>query len=186
MSAPKIIFKVGSSHSAEPAAKVQAQPVSKVQAQPVTKVETWPVAKVETLSTAKVQTHPITELKAWPVANLATQNVAGLKAQAKIEANKSKSEKPRRRKRTEEIKYFGLSWKKNKSDRSGSDFSANDVILKCKDGIGSAIKPICCLCKKSYCPDFLYVRCEQCKGNFVHHFVAYSCISVLSFRFSNF
>ncbi|XP_037429968.1 DDT domain-containing protein PTM-like [Triticum dicoccoides] len=164
VSAPKIIFKVGSSHSAEPAAKVQAQPVSKVQAQPVTKVETWPVAKVETLSTAKVQTHPITELKAWPVANLATQNVAGLKAQAKIEANKSKSEKPRRRKRTEEIKYFGLSWKKNKGDRSGSDFRANDVILKCKDGIGSAIKPTCCLCKKSYCPDFLYVRCEQCKA----------------------
>uniref|UniRef100_M8C4A6 Nucleosome-remodeling factor subunit BPTF n=1 Tax=Aegilops tauschii TaxID=37682 RepID=M8C4A6_AEGTA len=146
------------------AAKVQAQPVAKVKAQPVTKVETWPVAKVEALSTAKVQTHPITELKACPVANLATQNVAGLQAQAKIEANRSKSEKPRRRKRPEEIKYFGLSWKKNKSDRSGSDFRANDVILKCKDGIGSAIKPTCCLCKKSYCPDFLYVRCEQCKG----------------------
>ncbi|XP_044374322.1 DDT domain-containing protein PTM [Triticum aestivum] len=166
VSAPKIIFKVGSSHSAEPAAKVQAQPVAKVKAQPVTKVETWPVAKVEALSTAKVQTHPITELKAWPVANLATQNVAGLQAQAKIEANRSKSEKPRRRKRPEEIKYFGLSWKKNKSDRSGSDFRANDVILKCKDGIGSAIKPTCCLCKKSYCPDFLYVRCEQCKAWF--------------------
>ncbi|KAE8798043.1 Nucleosome-remodeling factor subunit BPTF [Hordeum vulgare] len=166
VSAPKIVFKVGSSHSAEPAANVQAQPVTVVKTQLVTKVETWPVAKMEALSTTKVQTHPVTELKAWPVANLATQNVAELQAQAKIEANKSKSEKPRRRKRTEEIKYFGLSWKKNKSDRSGSDFRANDVILKCKDGIGSAIKPTCCLCKKSYCPDFLYVRCEHCKAWF--------------------
>lgn len=32
--------------------------------------------------------------------------------------------------------------------------------------MGSAIKPTCCLCKKSYCPDFLYVRCQQCKAWF--------------------
>ncbi|KQJ89596.1 DDT domain-containing protein PTM isoform X2 [Brachypodium distachyon] len=172
VTAPKIIFKVGSSHSSELAAKIQAQPVAKVVqpvakvVQPVTMVESYPVAMVETQPTSKVLAHPITNVEAWPVTNLATQNVAGLQAQAKTRAKKSKPERPRKRKKTQEITYFGLVWKKNKNENNGSDFRANDVILKSKDGICSSIKPTCCLCNKPYSPDFLYVRCEKCKAWF--------------------
>lgn len=175
VTAPKIIFKVSSAEPAvkvqtQPMAKAKAQPVPKVEAKTVTKVEDKLVAKVEACSTTKVQTHPITEVKPWPVTNVATQSVAGLQAQAKIEAKKPKSEKKRKCRKNQEITYFGLSWRKNKDDNRGSDFRANDVILKCKDGMGSAIKPTCCLCKKPYCPDFLYVRCEQCKGNYIRRY----------------
>jgi hypothetical protein len=159
VSAPKIIFKVSSALSAESAVKVQAQPIAKAESQPV----------------AKVQTRPFTEMKPW-----SSFSVAALQAKTKIEAKKSESEKPRRKRRkTREIKYFGLSWKKNSNDNRGSDFRANDVIFKCKDGIGSAIRPTCCLCGKAYCPDFLYVRCEQCKGNSIRHncyFKLYLCV----------
>ncbi|KAM0837251.1 hypothetical protein ACQ4PT_061790 [Festuca glaucescens] len=132
VSAPKIVFKVSSSISAEPAVMDQAQPI------------------------AKAEVHPVA--KPW-----SSFSVAALRARPKIEGKKSKSEKKRK---TREIKYFGLSWRKNSNDNRGSDFRANDVILKCKDGMGSAIKPTCCLCKKSYCPDFLYIRCQQCKAWF--------------------
>ncbi|KAM0845394.1 hypothetical protein ACQ4PT_056399 [Festuca glaucescens] len=116
VSAPKIVFKVSSSISAEPAVTDQAQPI------------------------AKAEVHPVA--KPW-----SSFSVAALRARPKIEGKKSKSEKKRK---TREIKYFGLSWRKNSNDNRGSDFRANDVILKCKDGMRSAIKPTCCLCKKSY------------------------------------
>uniref|UniRef100_A0ACD6A152 Uncharacterized protein n=1 Tax=Avena sativa TaxID=4498 RepID=A0ACD6A152_AVESA len=172
VSAPKIIFKVSSSCSAEPAVTDQAQPIAmaeaqavvKVEAKTVTKAEDELLAKVEALRASNVQTRPITEVKPWPV-NWSSFSVARLQAQANTEAKKPMPEKTRKR-RKKLIKYFGLSWKKSKNDNRGSAFRANDVILKCKDGMGSAIKPTCCLCKKSYCPDFLYVRCEQCKAWF--------------------
>ncbi|KAG8089082.1 hypothetical protein GUJ93_ZPchr0011g26968 [Zizania palustris] len=162
VTAPKIIFKVGSSHSAEPA-KVESQPVATVEAQPMVKKETWPIVKVKTQPISKVEAHPISKVEAWPISNLATQNIAGVQAQPKAKPKKSKPEKPKKPKKTQEITYFGLVWKKNNNENSGSDFRANDVILKGKDGIVSSIKPTCCLCNKPYCPDSLYVRCERCK-----------------------
>ncbi|XP_062201843.1 DDT domain-containing protein PTM-like [Phragmites australis] len=150
VTAPKIIFKVGSSHSAEPAVKVEAQPFAKVEAQPF----------------ANVKAQPFTKVEAQPIVNVATQNIANVQAQPKAKTNKSKSEKPRKPKKIQAITYFGLVWKKNKNDNDGSDFRANDVILKSKDCIDSSIKPICCLCNKTYSPDFLYVRCERCRNWF--------------------
>uniref|UniRef100_A0A0E0BFB3 PHD-type domain-containing protein n=1 Tax=Oryza glumipatula TaxID=40148 RepID=A0A0E0BFB3_9ORYZ len=168
VAAPKIIFKVGSSHSAEPATKVEAPPIVKAEAQPVVKKETWPVVKMETQPTANVEAQPTAKVEAFPISNLATQNNAGAQVQPKTKSKKPKPEKPRKSKKTEEIKYFGLVWKKSTNDKnnnenSGEVFRANDVILKGKDGVGSSIKPTCCLCNKPYCPDFLYVRCERCK-----------------------
>jgi hypothetical protein len=174
VTAPKIVFKVGSSHSAEPTLKVEAQPVTKVKAQPATKIEAQPLAKVEaqpimnmkSQPIAKMETQPLTKVEALPITNVTTLNDTSVQAQPKTKA-KSKSEKPKKPKKVQVITYFGLVWKKNKNDKDdGSDFRANDVILKSKDGIGSTIKPICCLCNKTYSPDFLYVRCERCRNWF--------------------
>ena len=153
VTAPRIVFKVGSSHSAEPGLKAEAQPVTKVKAQPATKVKTQPAAKVE--------------------------------AQPKTKAKNSKSEKPKKPKKVQAITYFGLVWKKNKTDKDdGSDFRANDIILRSKDGIGSSIKPTCCLCNKTYSPDFLYVRCERCRSKSILHCCSLKYYpSVLSFCF---
>lgn len=195
VAAPKIIFKVGSSHSAEPATKVEAPPIVKVEAQPVVKKETWPVVKMETQPTANVEAQPTAKVEAFPISNLATQNNAGAQVQPKTKSKKPKPEKPRKSKKTEEIKYFGLVWKKSTNDKnnnenSGEVFRANDVILKGKDGVGSSIKPTCCLCNKPYCPDFLYVRCERCKSKPVYHYCrlvassyVYIYVCVLSIRF---
>ncbi|KAF8641828.1 hypothetical protein HU200_067528 [Digitaria exilis] len=162
VTAPRIVFKVGSSHSAEPAlniTKVKAQPFAKVAAQPIMNVKTQPISNVEVETLAKVEDLPIT--------NVAAPNITSVQAQSKAKAKKSKSEKPKKPKKVQAITYFGLVWKKNKNDKDdGSDFRANDVILKSKDGIGSPIKPTCCLCNKTYSPDFLYVRCERCRNWF--------------------
>uniref|UniRef100_A0A0D9XP30 PHD-type domain-containing protein n=1 Tax=Leersia perrieri TaxID=77586 RepID=A0A0D9XP30_9ORYZ len=167
VAAPKIIFKVGSSHSAEPVAKVEAHPIAKVEAQPVVKKETCPIVKMETQPAANVEAHPTAKVEAQPIVNSATQNIAGAQAQPKAKSKKPKPEKPRKPKKVQDIKYFGLVWKKNTVDKNsndnGDEFRAKDVILKGKDGIGSPIKPTCCLCSKAYCPDFLYVRCERCQ-----------------------
>ncbi|KAG2555813.1 hypothetical protein PVAP13_8NG034700 [Panicum virgatum] len=175
VTAPKIVFKVGSSHSAEPTLKVEAQPVTKVKAQPATKikiaqplakVEAQPILNMKSQPIAKVETQPLTKVEALPITNVATPNDTSVQAQPKTKA-KSKSEKPKKPKKVQVITYFGLVWKKNKNDKDdGSDFRANDVILKSKDGFGSPIKPICCLCNKTYSPDFLYVRCERCRNWF--------------------
>ncbi|XP_062204414.1 DDT domain-containing protein PTM-like [Phragmites australis] len=186
VTAPKIIFKVGSSHSAEPAMKVKAQPVAKVEAQPFVKVEPQPIANVEAQPLAKVEAQPLAKVDALPITNLVTQNMTSVQAQPKTKSKKSKPEKPRKPKKVQAITYFGLVWKKNKNDSDGSDFRANDVILKSKDGMGSSIKPVCCLCNKTYSPDFLYVRCERCRNWFhgdalqieeekIFELVAYRC-----------
>ncbi|VAI15558.1 hypothetical protein VPH35_082450 [Triticum aestivum] len=156
--APKIIFTVRSAHSSEPAMNVAA----KVEAQPVAKVETQPT-KVETQTVMKVETQPIPKTESGPVTNVATQNIAGVQVQPKAKTKKPKTEKPKKPKKVQVITYFGLVWRKHKNDTGGEDFRANDVILKSKDGIGSSIKPACCLCNKPYSPDFMYVRCERCQ-----------------------
>jgi hypothetical protein len=149
VTAPRIVFKVSSSHSGEPAPKVEAQLVAKVKAQPF----------------AKVEAQPIMNEKAQPLAKVATQSITSVQALPKTKAKKSKSEKEKKSKKVQAITYFGLVWKKNKSDKDdGSEFRANDVILKSKDSIGSSIRPTCCLCDKAYSPDFLYVRCEKCRS----------------------
>jgi len=163
------VFKVSSSHSGEPApkveaqlvAKVKAQPFAKVEAQPTMNVKTQPVVNVKTQPFAKVEAQPIMNEKAQPLAKVATQSITSVQALPKTKAKKSKPKK------VQAITYFGLVWKKNKSDKDdGSEFRANDVILKSKDNIGSSIRPTCCLCDKAYSPDFLYVRCEKCRSKF--------------------
>lgn len=160
VSAPRILSKISSSHSAEPAPKVEAEPVTMVKAQPVGKVE----ATTQPIVNAKAQ--PLVKVEAQPLAKVATQSITGVQ---KKKAKKSKSEKPMKAKKVQPITYFGLIWKKNnKNDKDdGSEFRANNVILKSKDGIGSSIKPKCCLCDKVYSPDFLYVRCEKCTSKFI-------------------
>ncbi|CAL4896920.1 unnamed protein product [Urochloa decumbens] len=188
VTAPKIVFKVGSSHSAEPTLKVETQPVTKVKAQPLAKVEAPPMVNVKPQPIAKVEAQPLAKVEALPITNVATPNItSAVQAQPKTKAKKPKSEKPKKPKKVQAITYFGLVWKKNKNDKDdGSDFRANDVIRKSKDGIGSSIKPICCLCNKAYSPDFLYVRCERCKNWFhgdalqlederIDELVAYRC-----------
>lgn len=69
-----------------------------------------------------------------------------------------------KRKNTQRITYFGLVWKKTKSDRSV--LGADDVIRRSEDGVGSSMKPICCLCSKPYSPDLMYIRCERCRNWF--------------------
>jgi len=46
VTAPRIVFKVSSSHSGEPAPKVEAQLVAKVKAQQFAKVEAQPTMKL--------------------------------------------------------------------------------------------------------------------------------------------
>ncbi|KAJ1264719.1 hypothetical protein BS78_08G022300 [Paspalum vaginatum] len=176
VTAPRIVFKVGSSHSAESALKVEAQPVTKVKAQPFAKVEAQPIMNVKNQPIENVKAHttvrvgaqPLAKVEALPIKNLATENITSVQAQPKTKAKKSKSEKTKKPKKVQAITYFGLVWKKNKNDKDdGSDFRATDVILKSKDGIGSSIRPTCCLCAKAYSPDFMYVRCEKC-GNWFH------------------
>jgi hypothetical protein len=165
VTAPKVVFKVGSSHSAEPTLKVEAQTVTKVKAQPVTKVKTQPLANVEAQPIAKVESQTLAKVEALPITNVATTNITSVPAQPKTKAKKSKSDKPKKPKKVQAITYFGLVWKKNKNDKDdGNEFRAKDVILKSKDGIGSSIKPTCCLCNKPYSPEFLYVCCERCKS----------------------
>ena len=173
VTAPRIVFKVSSSHSGEPApkveaqlvAKVKAQPFAKVEAQPTMNVKTQPVVNVKTQPFAKVEAQPIMNEKAQPLAKVANQSITSVQALPKTKAKKSKSEKEKKPKKVQAITYFGLVWKKNKSDKDdGSEFRANDVILKSKDSIGSSIRPTCCLCDKAYSPDFLYVRCEKCRS----------------------
>ena len=185
VTAPRIVFKVGSSHSAEPGLKAEAQPVTKVKAQPATKVKTQPAAKVEAQPITKVEVQPLAKVETLPIANVATPNIACVQAQPKTKAKNSKSEKPKKPKKVQAITYFGLVWKKNKTDKDdGSDFRANDIILKSKDGIGSSIKPTCCLCNKTYSPDFLYVRCERCRSKSILHCCSLKhCPFVLSFCF---
>ena len=156
---------------------VETQLDTKVEAQPVAKVETQPIWKAETQTTGKVEAHPIPKMEAWPVTNVATQNIAEMQVQPKTKTKikKPKPEKPRKPKKVQVITYFGLVWKKQKNEKGGEDFRANDVILKGKDGIGSSVKPDCCLCNKPYSPDFLYVRCERCKSKSVYH---YSCLYI--------
>ncbi|CAN6325808.1 unnamed protein product [Urochloa humidicola] len=203
VTAPKIAFKVGSSHSAEPAPKVEARPVTKVKAQPLAKMEAQPIrnvktqqivnvkaqpiAKVEAQPLAKVEAQPLPNVEALPITNVATPNITSVQAQPKTKAKKPKSEKPKKPRKVQAITYFGLVWKKNKNDKDdGSDFRVNDVIRRSNDGIGSSIKPICCLCNKTYSPDFLYVRCERCRNWFhgdalqlederIDELVAYRC-----------
>uniref|UniRef100_A0ACD5YKG9 Uncharacterized protein n=1 Tax=Avena sativa TaxID=4498 RepID=A0ACD5YKG9_AVESA len=164
VTAPKIIFRVGSSHSSEPAMNVESHLDTKVKAQAVTKMVAQPIMNTETQTIRKVETHPMPKLEAWPVTNVATQNIAEMHVKPKkTKTKKPKPEKPRKPKKVQVITYFGLVWKKNKNDNGGEDFRANDVILKGKGGIGSSEKPDCCLCNKPYSPDFLYVRCERCK-----------------------
>ncbi|KAL6640428.1 hypothetical protein ACP70R_021551 [Stipagrostis hirtigluma subsp. patula] len=165
VTAPKIVFKVGSSHSAEPAVKVEAQPLTKVEAKSHATV-VQPILNAKAQPIAKVETHPLAMVEALPTTNGAIQSIASAQAQPKTKSKQSKSQKPRKPKKVQVITYFGLVWKKNKNDNDGSDFRANDVILKSKDGVGSSIKPTCCLCKKPYSPDFLYVRCETCRNWF--------------------
>ncbi|XP_066336674.1 DDT domain-containing protein PTM-like [Miscanthus floridulus] len=158
VAAPRIVFKVTSSRSAEPAPKVEAEPVTKVKAQPVGKVE------ATTQPVVNVKAEPLVKVEAQPLAKVATQNITSVQ---KKKAKKSKSEKPTKAKKVQPITYFGLIWKKNKNDKDdGSEFRANNVILKSKGDIGSSIKPKCCLCDKAYSPDFLYVRCEKCTNWF--------------------
>jgi hypothetical protein len=174
VTAPKIIFRVGSSHSSEPAMNVKAHLDTKVQAQPVAKVEAQPIMKAETQTFRKVETHPIPKLEAWPVTNVATQNIAEVQLKPKkTKIKKPKPEKPRKPKKVQVITYFGLVWKKHINDSGGEDFRANDVILKGKVGIGSSVKPDCCLCNKPYSPDFMYLRCERCQSKSVYD---YSCL----------
>jgi len=185
VTAPRIVFKVGSSHSAEPGLKAEAQPVTKVKAQPATKVKTQPAAKVEAQPITKVEVQPLAKVETLPITNVATPNIASVQAQPKTKAKNSKSEKPKKPKKVQAITYFGLVWKKNKTDKDdGSDFRANDIILRSKDGIGSSIKPTCCLCNKTYSPDFLYVRCERCRSKSILHCCSLKYYpSVLSFCF---
>ena len=161
VTAPRIVFKVSSSHSGEPApkveaqllvakvkaqqfAKVEAQPTMNVKTQPVVNVKTQPFAKVEAQPIMNEKAHPLAKVEAQPLAKVATQSITSVQALPKTKAKKSKPKK------VQAITYFGLVWKKNKSDKDdGSEFRANDVILKSKDNIGSSIRPTCCLCDKA-------------------------------------
>jgi hypothetical protein len=161
VTAPKIVFKVSSSHSAEPTLKVESQTVTKVKAQPLANVEAQPIMNVKAQPIVEVESQTLAKVEA----SVQAPNITSVQAQPKTKTKKSKSEKPKKPKKVQAITYFGLVWKKNKYDKDdGSNFRANDVILKSKDGIGSSIKPTCCLCNRPYSPEFLYVRCERCRS----------------------
>jgi hypothetical protein len=80
--------------------------------------------------TAKAVAQPVAMVEAQPLSKVATQNITSVRALPKTKAKKSKSEKEKKPKKVQAITYFGLVWKKNKSDKDdGSMFRANDVIL---------------------------------------------------------
>ncbi|KAL6839776.1 hypothetical protein ACP4OV_030464 [Aristida adscensionis] len=231
--APRIIFSVASSHSAEPAVKVVAQtaakaesfakvdwpivipkaqplmkvPVAKAQsfakvAQPIANMKAQPLAKVgalpitngftqsiasvqaqpkplaqvgalpttdgltQSIASVQAQPKPLAKVGALPITNWLTQSIASVQARSNTKTKSSKPKKLKRYRKVQMITYFGLVWKKNKNDSDKSEFRANDVILRSDDGVGSCIKPTCCLCEKTYSPDFLYIRCDKCRDWF--------------------
>lgn len=105
-------------------------------------------------------------------ATLATPGSEGRRAEvrggssAEVERTaKAQMQSKIKRRNTQGITYFGLVWKKNKSDTNA--INADDVILGSKDGVGSSMKPICCLCRKRYSPDLMYIRCERCRSKLI-------------------
>ncbi|TVU25568.1 hypothetical protein EJB05_28069, partial [Eragrostis curvula] len=155
--ASKIILKVGPFHYAAPAMEIKTHPVAKVQFQPCVKVDGQPIMNVKGQSTAKVEAQLAANVKAPKTSSVPIQQMS----------KGSKSEKRRIHKNVQSITYFGLVWKKYKAaNNDGRDFRENDLILKSKDGIGSSVKPVCCLCNKTYSPDLLYVRCQKCRNWF--------------------
>lgn len=182
VSASKIMSKFGSSHSAGPVVKVNSEQVAKVQVPLYVKAYAQPIMHMKAQPAAKVEAQPTAKFKASRVTVVATPNIP---SRPMTKTKRPMPEKTRKRKNVQSIPYFGLVWKKNKSDNGGRDFRENDVILKNKDGVALAVKPICCLCKKSYSPDFLYVRCEKCRSKSAYHDCSFRTMHsfVLSFSF---
>ncbi|KAJ1264720.1 hypothetical protein BS78_08G022400 [Paspalum vaginatum] len=177
----------------QPIMKGKTQPIQNVKSHPILKIEAQPLAKVEDLQIKNMATQNITSVQSqvkikdkkskpekskkpkkplakvedFQITNMETQNITNVQSQPKTKAKKSKAEKSKKLKKVQEFTYFGLVWKKKENDKDdGSDFRVTDII-RSKDGIGSSVRPTCCLCAKTYSSDCLYVRCEKC-GNWFH------------------
>jgi hypothetical protein len=72
VAASKMMLKVGSSHSVEPAVKFNSQPIAKVQIQPCMNAYAQPIMNVKAQSIMRVEAQPTAKVKASPVTNMAT------------------------------------------------------------------------------------------------------------------
>jgi hypothetical protein len=88
------------------------------------------------------------------------------------EPQKAQMQPKIKRKNTQGITYFGLVWKKHKSDTSV--LRAEDVIPRSRNGVVSSMRPTCCLCDKPYSPDLMYIRCERCRSKSIRP-MGYHC-----------
>ncbi|XP_012573010.1 DDT domain-containing protein PTM isoform X2 [Cicer arietinum] len=57
---------------------------------------------------------------------------------------------------------WGIIWKKNNSEDTGFDFRLKNILLKRSSSLPGSAHPVCHLCRKSYRPDLMYIRCEMC------------------------
>lgn len=60
---------------------------------------------------------------------------------------------------------LGVIWKK-KSEDTGTEFRLRNILLKGNPDRDSLI-PTCHLCRRTYDPDLMYIRCETCSSKFV-------------------
>ncbi|KAJ0816436.1 putative transcription factor & chromatin remodeling DDT family [Helianthus annuus] len=57
---------------------------------------------------------------------------------------------------------LGLIWKNKNPDDTGTKFRINNILMKGNPN-GHLLAPKCHLCAKPYNPDYMYIKCEQCK-----------------------
>lgn len=62
---------------------------------------------------------------------------------------------------------WGIIWKKNNSEDTGFDFRLKNILLKRSSSLPGSAHPVCHLCRKSYRPDLMYIRCEMCTSKFL-------------------
>ncbi|PNT74608.1 hypothetical protein BRADI_1g18770v3 [Brachypodium distachyon] len=75
----------------------------------------------------------------------------------------------RKRKRTAlHYSYWldGLRWAQNTDDEQARNFMKERIVFPSEDVELSEFSPVCCLCKKCYSGDAIYIACENCEDWF--------------------
>jgi hypothetical protein len=98
-----------------------------------------------------------------------------------MKGNSSVSEHPascRKRKRTAlQYSYWlnGLRWTQNPHDERAISFRKERIVFPSEDAEMSEVSPVCCLCKKCYSEEDIYIACENCEGKQSFACMTYLC-----------
>ncbi|XP_043724996.1 DDT domain-containing protein PTM-like [Telopea speciosissima] len=58
---------------------------------------------------------------------------------------------------------YGVKKKKKRSNETGADFRANNLLFRGSADMKPSLQPICSLCSKDYNSDLMYICCEACR-----------------------